>query len=374
MRVKRFTADDMTQAMRQVRQEMGADAVILSTDRLPGGGVEISAAMDERAENRDENRAEGRAEDRAAFNQQTVGPQERASSSGIAVAALARRVEGLGEMINRHLVVAEAAAGFAARPEVAPLYHYMMRQEVDPQLINQLLEGLSAPEGMGLLPRFSIRLKKILNIADPLRVKPGQPVVWALVGPTGVGKTTTIAKLAARYALKHGLSVGLITVDTFRMAAPEQLKVYGRIMDLPTRVASSPAELREAVEELSDRELILVDTVGRSPADEDNLVELASVLAGVKGLRNHLVMSAPTRDRDLQEVAKAFSRFDPQSIMFTKLDETATYGPILNQMVRQAKPVSFVTFGQKVPDDLEEADREGLAKRLLPSRRDLESF
>jgi flagellar biosynthesis protein FlhF len=362
MRVKRFKADDMTKAMRQVRQELGADAVILSTDRLPGGGVEISAAMDERKK------------DSVAFNIKDNSNEETANPSGTAMAALARRVEGLGEMITRHLVVAEAAAGFSARSEVAPLYHYMMRQEVDPQLINQLLEGLSAPEGVGLLPRFSIRLKKILKVADPLRIKSGGPVVWALVGPTGVGKTTTIAKLAARYALKHGLAVGMITVDTFRMAAPEQLKVYGRIMDIPTLVASTPDELREAVEELSDRELILVDTVGRSPADEENLVELASVLAGVKGLVNHLVMSAPTRDQDLQEVSKAFSRFDPQSMIFTKLDETATYGPILNQMVRDAKPVSFLTFGQKVPDDLEEAEREGLAKRLLPSRRDLDSF
>ncbi len=360
MRVKRFTANDMTKAMRQVRQELGADAVILSTDRLPGGGVEISAAMDERAV------------DCAVSDGQAGRADEVGGTNGTAMAALARRVEGLGEMLTRHLVVAEASTGFASRSEVAPLYHYMMRQEVDPQLINQLLEGLSAPDAVGLLPRFSIRLKKILKVSDPLKVKNGGPLVWALVGPTGVGKTTTIAKLAARYALKHGLTVGMITVDTFRMAAPEQIKVYGRIMDIPTRVASTPTELREAVEELSDRELILVDTVGRSPADEENLVELAAVLAGVKGLVNHLVLAAPTRDRDLHEVARAFSRFDPQSIIFTKLDETTTYGPILNQMVRTAKPVSYLTFGQRVPDDLEEADREGLAKRLLPSRRDLD--
>ena len=360
MRVKRFSADDMTQAMRQVRQELGADAVILSTDRLPGGGVEISAAMDNSAD------------DCVVPAEQSSRTDEMANPSSTAMAALARRVEGLGEMLSRHLVVAEAAAGFAARSEVAPLYHYMMRQEMDPQLISQLLEGLSAPDAVGLLPRFSIRLKKMINVADPLKVKSGGPLVWALVGPTGVGKTTTIAKLAARYALEHGLTVGMITVDTYRMAAPEQLKVYGRIMDIPTRVASTPTELREAVEDLSDRELILVDTVGRSPSDEDNLVELASVLAGVKGLVNHLVLAAPTRDRDLQEVAKAFSRFDPQSIIFTKLDETNTYGPILNQMVRIAKPLSFLTIGQKVPDDLEEASREGLAKRLLPSRLDLD--
>jgi flagellar biosynthesis protein FlhF len=361
MRVKRFTADDMTQAMRQVRQELGADAVILATNRLPGGGVEISAAMDD-----------------GAAECVTPPPEARPDGAtegdhGVAMAALARRLEGLSEMLSRHLVASEAAAGFLARPEVAPLYHYLMRQEVDPELISQLLDGLSAPDAVGLLPRFSIRLKKICRVADPLRVKSGGPLVWALVGPTGVGKTTTIAKLAAFYALKHRLKVGMITVDTFRMAAPEQLKVYGRIMDLPTRVASSPVELREAVEELSDCELILVDTVGRSPADEENLVELAVVLAGVKGLLCHLVMAAPTRNCDLREVTRAFGRFDPISLIFTKLDETGTYGPILNQVARTAKPVSYLTFGQRVPDDFEEATREGLTKRLLPSKHELKT-
>jgi len=362
MRVKRFTAKDMTQAMRQVRQELGPDAVILATNRLPGGGVEISAAMDE-----------GAAE-RPSPEPRPAGGEGAAEAGAPELADLARQVEGLGQMVTRHLMVAEAAAGFAARPEVAPLYHYLMRQEVAPELISQLLRGLSAPEAVGLLPRFSIRLKKILRISDPLRVKSGGPVVWALVGPTGVGKTTTIAKLAASHSLKRRLKVGMITVDTFRMAAPEQLKVYGRIMDLPTKVASSPIELREAVEELSDRELVLVDTVGRSPSDEENLNELAAVLAGVKGLLCHLVMAAPTRDRDLMEVTRAFGRFQPHSLIFTKLDETSTYGPILNQAVRTAKPVSYLAFGQKVPDDLEEATREGLAKRLLPSRRDLKTL
>ena len=249
-----------------------------------------------------------------------------------------------------------------------------MRQEVAPGLINQLLEGLYAPESLGLLPRFSIRLKKMLRTHDPLRLRPGRPLTWALVGPTGVGKTTTIAKLAANFALQQGLRVGMITVDTYRMAAPEQLKVYGRIMEIPTLTASGPAELREAVDELGDREVILVDTVGRSPADEDNLEELAAVLGGVKGLGCHLVLAAPTRDRDLQEVVQAFGRFSPQSLIFTKLDETTTYGPILNQMVRAGKPVSYLAFGQRVPDDLEKATREGLAKRLLPSRRDLETL
>jgi flagellar biosynthesis protein FlhF len=365
MKVKRYTAPTITQAMRLVRQELGREAVILATSRLPDGGVEISAAVEEPTPG-----------DTTAV-QEPIAPAEpggEGSDPRAAIAALARRVEGLGRMLSRHLMVSEAAVGFAARPEVAPLYHHFLRQEVDPDVIVRLLDGLSAPGGTGLLPRLSIRLKKMLRVDRPFRPDPAGAVVWALVGPTGVGKTTTVAKLAAGFALGQGVKVGLVTVDTYRMAAAEQLKVYGRIMEVPVAVASSPAELSEAVEELGDRELILVDTVGRAPRDEDSLEELAAVLAGVRGIRCHLVLAAPTREADQEEVLAAFARFRPVSLVFTKLDETATYGPILNRVVRSGLPVSWLGTGQRVPEDIEPATRQGLARRLLPARRDLENF
>jgi flagellar biosynthesis protein FlhF len=357
MRVMRFTAPDMAQAMRQLRQALGPDAIILSTNRLRGGGVEISAAVDEPV---------------AAPAPGGNGATASGEPSGQALSALARRVEGLAEMVSRHMVVSEAAAGFAARPEVAPVYHHLMGQEVAPAVINQLLDGLAAAGGQGLAARLVIRLKKMLNVVQGPLPGAGGPAVWALVGPTGVGKTTTVAKLAASYSLRHGLKVGLITVDTYRIAAAEQIEVYGRIMEVPALVAGSAEELKRAVAQMSGLDLILVDTAGRSPRDEDNLEELKAVLEGAPGLCAHLVLACPTRDADQVEVMASFARFAPRSLIFTKLDETATYGPILNQVARSGLPVSYLTSGQKVPEDLEAATREGLAKRLLPPRRDME--
>ena len=352
MRIKRYTAQDMTEALRQVRSELGGEAVILSTSRTPEGLVEVSAAVDPPA---------------AASSPGAAAPL----GDELSLAALARRVEGLGQMVSRHLVLTEAAAGFPGRPQVAPLYHHLCEQEVDPQVISHLLEDLGAGNGLGLLPRFSIRLKKMIQIAQPLDLTPGTPRVWALVGPTGVGKTTTLAKLAAHFGLRQGVRVALVSVDTYRMAAAEQLKVYAGIMGVPFFTAGGSAELEQVLARLEGVDLVLVDTEGRAPGDGDSLAELRATLGELPGLACHLLLAAPTRDRDQRATVEAFADFQPQSLIFTKLDETTTFGPILNQVVRTGCPVSYITSGQRVPDDLEEASRESLARRLLPPRRDL---
>lgn len=352
MKIKRFAAQDMSSALDMVRKDLGPQAVILSTGELPGGGVEVSAAVDHGAG-------------------QPAPSRTSAPASSAAMAALARRVEDLGTALNRHLVHSEAAAAFSARPEVAPLYHHLSRQEVSPDIIAELLEGLGHPEGHGVLARLTIRVKKALQVGPTLRLKENGPVVWALVGPTGVGKTTTCAKLAAAFGLKHRLKVGMITLDTYRMAAPEQLKAYGRIMEVPTLVAAGAAQMKEALASLSDCDLVLVDTVGRSPEDDESLVELKDILASAPEVRCHLVLAGPTRDADQELVLAAFERFGPRSLIYTKLDETSTYGPILNRIKSSGLPVSWLTTGQKVPDDLEQATVDGLARRLTPRRRDL---
>ena len=231
----------------------------------------------------------------------------------------------------------------------------------------QLLDGL---EGQGILPRLSIRLKQHMKVSGTPQISQGQPTKLALVGPTGVGKTTTLAKMAATFQLKHRLAVGMITVDTFRMAAAEQLETYGRIMEVPTLVARDHTEMNRALRELSDRDLILIDTVGRAPGDSGNLKDMEKVLGAVGEMQAHLVLSCPTRDADQRRVVKSFQRFNPASLIFTKLDESKIYGPMLNRMVETGLPVSYLTFGQKVPDDLEEATRSGLARRFMPIRKD----
>lgn len=346
----------MAQAMRRVRQELGPDAVILSTGKVEGG-VEIAVAMEHEPATT------------AAAAKPAGGRTARSTGDG-ALEDLARQVEGLRRQIAAQTLAGEVRGGFVARPEVAPLYRHLRDQEVEPSLIENLLDGLCSPLGQGLLPRLAIRLKKLLRVAPEPRFGGGQAKVWALIGPTGVGKTTTVAKLAANFAMRAGLRVGLITLDTFRIAAAEQLKVYGQIMDLPTVVAASAREYERAVDELRGLDLLLVDTVGRAPGDADNLAELRAILAAHPDTESHLVLACPTRDGDQKRIVNSFRALEPRSLIFTKLDETTVYGPILNQVWRTGLPVSYITTGQRVPDDMEQASLDGLARRLLPTRHD----
>lgn len=339
MQVRRFTAESTAAALRRVKRELGAEAVILSTSRLGPGRVEVAAAREPAG----------------------WGP-------GADLGELSDQLKGLGDMLKRHLIKSEAARGFDQRPEVAPLYRHLAEQEVSEPIIAELLDGLVAAGGHSVAPPVAIRIKKMLKVRPAVRLGSGRRALWALVGPTGVGKTTTVAKLAASFTLDFRLKVGLVTVDTYRIAAPEQLKTYGQIMDIPTLVAADAGELAQALEQLADRNLVLIDTVGRSPSDGDHLDELAAVLAGAPGLQTHLVLACPTRESDQQAAVKAFERFDPVSLIFTKLDETATYGCILNRVAATGKPVSYITFGQRVPEDIEPAAADSLARRLMPAR------
>ncbi|MCA1797634.1 MAG: flagellar biosynthesis protein FlhF [Desulfuromonadaceae bacterium] len=174
----------------------------------------------------------------------------------------------------------------------------------------------------------------------------------ALIGPTGVGKTTTIAKLAAAYLLAGGKKVALITIDTYRIAAVEQLKVYGEIMNLPVEVVVRPEHLEQVLERHQNKDLVLIDTAGRSPRDTVSLDDLEAFLAVDPQIETHLVLSATTRDRDLYEIYKRFSVLEPRSLLLTKLDECDSAGVLLNIHVRHNCPLSYVANGQKVPEDI----------------------
>ncbi len=174
----------------------------------------------------------------------------------------------------------------------------------------------------------------------------------ALIGPTGVGKTTTIAKLAAAYLLAGGKKVVLITIDTYRIAAVEQLKVYGEIMNLPVEVVVRPEQLAQVLARHQNKDLVLIDTAGRSPRDSVSLDELQAFLTVDPTIETHLVLSATTRDRDLTETYKRFSDLAPRSLLLTKLDECDSAGVLLNVHVRHNCPLSYVANGQQVPEDL----------------------
>jgi flagellar biosynthesis protein FlhF len=194
-----------------------------------------------------------------------------------------------------------------------------------------------------------------IPIADPIRVVSGSRSVVALVGPTGVGKTTTIAKLAAHYRLRERCRVGLITVDTYRIAAVEQLKTYAEIMDLPLEVVSTPRQMRAAVGRLVDVQLVLIDTAGRSPRDAVRLNELRGLLAESQADEVHLVLSAVAGPDSLDVAAGAFSTVGASALILTKLDEAAALDWLPALLNRHRLPLSYTTSGQNVPDDISPA-------------------
>jgi flagellar biosynthesis GTPase FlhF len=191
------------------------------------------------------------------------------------------------------------------------------------------------------------------------------PLTWALVGPTGVGKTTTLAKIASFARLKRGLKVGLINLDTYKVAAFDQLAAYGKILNIPFRSVASAADLKQVLAEYRDLDLILVDTTGRSPRDTQNLKKAQELIAQIPFCKSQLVVSASTKDSDLADVAKRYNIFEPEGLIFSKLDESNVYGSIYNLAEKTKIPLRLYTTGQRVPEDIEEATAERLVSLMI---------
>jgi flagellar biosynthesis protein FlhF len=216
-----------------------------------------------------------------------------------------------------------------------------------------------------LKARVGRMIEAEIRVTGPIAVTPGQCRLAALVGPTGVGKTTTIAKLAANYRLKEKRNVGLITVDTYRIAAVEQLRTYADIIDLPMQVVSTPREIREAVRRMNGLDLILMDTAGRSPKDEIRIQELKAFLGEAGADEVHLVLSTVSGAKSLRQTAEKFATAGTTSLILTKLDEATGLGSILPLVRSSRLPLSYLTNGQNVPDDIECADAGRVARLIL---------
>jgi len=204
-------------------------------------------------------------------------------------------------------------------------------------------------------------ISKLIRVTAPVKPVGAVPRQLALIGPTGVGKTTTIAKLAAHFLINHGKKVVLVTIDTYRIAAVEQLKVYGDIMGVPVEVVMAPGQMEEVLSRHVDKDLILIDTAGRSPRDDVSIKELAEFLPPDADRENHLVLSAVTREHELYETIRRFACFTPQGLIVTKIDECENHGVLLNMHIRHDYPFSYLTSGQRVPEDLLPAEPDKIA-------------
>ncbi len=212
---------------------------------------------------------------------------------------------------------------------------------------------------------LSAMVETDIRCTSPIQTQPDQRNVVALVGPTGVGKTTTIAKLAANFRLRDGVKMGLVTVDTYRIAAVEQLRTYAEIIDLPMKVVTSPAEIRQALDDFAGLDLVLIDTAGRSPRDEPQIQELKSILEAADVDEVHVVMSLTASVRSIRMTCEQFQEVNPTALILTKLDEAAGMGSLLSVSKQVSLPVSYLTTGQDVPEDIEPADAGRMTRLIL---------
>lgn len=262
-----------------------------------------------------------------------------------------------------------APTGEQLLPEDSPLSKELARNGVSPDLIRKIIDTLNAlpPQGesQSVNARLGETLGRLIKFAGNLRLKKNSPRIIALVGPTGVGKTTTTAKLAAMHALNRGNKVALITMDIFRVGAVEQLKTYSRIMGIPLEVASTPAELEKAVKKHSACDLIFIDTAGRSHKDKEKLDDMKSFFENKITVEIYLCLSATTKDRELEEILHRFSIFQISKVVFTKIDESESLGNMVNLLMKDNLSIAYFTTGQRVPEDIEIATPAKLADMIL---------
>ena len=253
------------------------------------------------------------------------------------------------------------------------LYNMLMEQEVDERYVNRIIDEMGdiifKENSLDYL-LFNVYQKIVLLLGTPHTVKlsENRPHVAFFVGPTGVGKTTTIAKIASEFKVRKRQKVSLITSDNYRIAAVKQLKVYADILKVPLSIVMTPEDVMPAIENYADSDLILVDTTGfshRNDEQRENLKGLIEAVAPETSKQIFLVLSATTKYADLKEIIDAYKGLTDFDIIFTKLDETRSYGNILNSKLYSGKNLSYVTTGQSVPDDIEEIDMQKLTMRLL---------
>jgi flagellar biosynthesis protein FlhF len=299
--------------------------------------------------------------------------ESRAAAPAMPDKDVAELKEAMGE-VKRMLqaVTSQLEKGPRDWPEpLARFYDRILASELSVDLAKEFMSWLLVKEAQEPTPELVRSLEAQMAvwapcsgaIAPPLPGDP-KPKIIALVGPTGVGKTTTIAKLAANFRLLHQQDVGLITIDTYRVAAVEQLRTYGDIIGIPVEVVVTPNALRDAIARFSNKGVVLVDTAGRSPSNKMHLHELRGFLDVPQPREVHLVLSATTNRSNLQRITEAFSPVGVDRIIFTKIDESATFGAMVSTAHALGKPVSYLTTGQSVPDDIKPADALAIARLL----------
>lgn len=399
MEVKTYRARSVQEALQLVRRDLGSGAAVLHTRELRGSlwrrligipQVEVTASagvhvpsrfsdeeeevagIEEGWDDADRSAPRGRSSTATPQGRQTTPADTHFDYRAKFRDDLKCQLDSLQSMVE-DLCRQTRSSGSAELPHAmfrlfTDLIDAEMTEEMARELVERVRQGVSPVEWEDyvlLKARVSRLIEEEIRVTGPLRVTPGTRRLVALVGPTGVGKTTTIAKLAANFHLRERRRVGLITVDTYRIAAVEQLRTYADIIDLPMEVVSTPREMRDAVQRLADLDLVLMDTAGRSPRDEVKIQELKYMLAEAQADEVHLVLSSVNSVENLKKTAQQFADVGVTAILLTKLDEATGLGNLIPLARSCRLPLSYLTNGQNVPDDIEAADRRRLTRAML---------
>ncbi len=345
MRIKKFTANNYSIALREVKEELGEDALILSTRSIkpptPTAGrkgatrVEITAAVE--------------------YASPVITPQH-SDMPEIKTSPETGDAE-LKSLIFNLLSQTDQARSLGLRSDQIDTYSHLVENGLDKKLASKILQKTleQNPQHSDDYDKEPVMnlMKKVLPCKGEIDLKGYGPKMVAFVGPTGVGKTTTIAKIAAEYALRRGQKVALVSLDTYRLGAIDQLRIYGEIMEVPFEVAGGKEDLRRIVASHSDKDLILIDTTGRSHQDKDYSGQLKEIFDAVGGVEIHLVLSVTAQEKLFTATYHQFSPIGLDRVLFTKLDEGLSFGSLFNFSVRNRLPISYFTSGQRVPEDLE---------------------
>jgi len=373
MQTKTYLAPTKLEALLKIREEHGADAVILSERTVQKGKlfgkkpmVEIvvgikGAGSEPNAEPRPTPKAEPKGIDEYDPTQTRLRKLEREMQE---IRAL---VQTMHAYITNGAVPAESEGELSvitASLDEHPLLRPLMAAGVEQEVAQELLRRVPRLPHNAAVDALRRTLTARIPIGGALPRESRHRQVAVLVGPTGVGKTTTIAKLAAIHALDYNRKVALLSLDTYRIGAIQQLRTYAELINLPLHIATNAEEVQEGLEQFAEYDLVLIDTIGRGQRDEEHLQEMRQALLPVKGIV-YLTLSATADSATLLDAAQRFSIFEPDAVILTKLDEAARVGNCVNLALRGSLPFAYFTTGQRVPEDIALADAQTLACAAL---------
>jgi flagellar biosynthesis protein FlhF len=385
MRQFSFLGETPTIALKKAQEECGDDAVLISTKKISSKSknsvnqYEVIVALEDDYDNHKDDPSENIIISSSPTD--TINNNENMQFSDFK-----NQIEKMQKSIEQvQKTVWEPKSqlyDLSIPPEFIEIYQLFEDNDFDPEMTYSILKKTieQLPVTMRSNPQkinnfFKLILRRIVAIRHEIPLRVHQKKVMMLVGPTGVGKTTTIAKLAARYAYKLGITykVGIITLDSFRVGAIEQLKAYANIMRLPLEIVKKPEELSEAMERLKDCHYVLIDTAGGSQYDMDKIDLINQYQSHLKEiqLEKMLVMPANVKTNDLYEIYNSYSKLEINNLIFTKLDETISFGNLISFAHKTKKSMCYLSVGQNVPDDLLEANSDYLIncfmnKQVMP--------